>query len=33
MNFNILSEYIRLCKKYDKPITWEGLKLFKIALS
>jgi hypothetical protein len=32
MNINILDEYVRLCNKYKKPITFEGIKLFRQAL-
>ncbi len=31
MNLKMLSEYIRLCKKWDKDPTWIGVKFFKKA--
>lgn len=32
MYLKLINEYVMLCKKYNKPITWEGLRLFKAAL-
>lgn len=31
MNFRILKEYIKLCKKWNKNPTWIGIKFFKKA--
>ena len=29
MYLKLIADYVDLCKKYNKPVTWEGLKLFK----
>lgn len=31
MDFKILSEYVRIAKKFNKPVTWNGLRHFKKA--
>lgn len=28
MNLKLMDRYIELCKEYNKPVTWRGLKLF-----
>lgn len=32
MNLKLIDEYVQLCKKYNKPITWNGLRLFRVIL-
>lgn len=32
MYLKLIADYVDLCKKYNKPVTWEGLRLFKAAL-
>lgn len=32
MYLKLIAEYVDLCKKYNKPITWEELRLFKASL-
>lgn len=31
MNIKLLDKYIELCNLWNKPVTWEGLRLFKAA--
>lgn len=33
MDIKILDKYIELCNLWNKPVTWEGLKLLKWHLS
>lgn len=33
MQLKIIADYVSLCQKYNKSITWHGLKLFKASLS
>ncbi len=32
MNLKLMSKYVELCKVYNKPITWGGLRLFNLSL-
>ncbi len=32
MNLKLIADYHDLCQRYNKSMTWEGLKLFKKAL-
>lgn len=32
MNLKLITDYYDLCLRYHKPMTWEGLKLFKASL-
>ena len=32
MQLKIIADYVSLCEKYKKPVTWEGLKFFKASL-
>lgn len=31
MSLKLMDKYIRICKKFNKPITWSGLRQFKEA--
>lgn len=31
MNIKIFKAYVELCRSWDKPITWNGLRNFKMA--
>lgn len=31
MKIEVLDKYIELCNLWNKPVTWEGLRLFKMA--
>lgn len=31
MNIKLLEQYIELCKLWNVRVTWEGLKLFRMA--
>ena len=33
MDIKIFRAYVKLCKEWDKPITWSGLHSFKMAFS
>lgn len=31
MRLDLISRYVALCKEFNKPITWSGLRQFKKA--